>query len=113
VAHWSYEPPTHLSKDSPAEKWGSSHFGTRPADWSGGFDQSMREFYRIVLPVSLKLERWNDINPRSGVVNELRLVLRLPVSASTGDDTVTRLNIYRVFKKCVTARDSRCACTGG
>lgn len=38
----------------------------------------MREFYRIVLPVSLKLERWNDINPRSGLINELRLVLRLP-----------------------------------
>jgi|SRR5690606_27992211 hypothetical protein len=38
----------------------------------------MREFCRIVLPVSLKLERWNDINPRSAVINELRLVLRLP-----------------------------------
>jgi hypothetical protein len=38
----------------------------------------MREFYRIVLPVSLKLERWNDINSRSSVINELRLVLHLP-----------------------------------
>ena len=32
-----------------------------------------------MLPVSLKLERWHDINPRTGqLVEELRLVLELP-----------------------------------
>ncbi|EJO94410.1 hypothetical protein A471_08258 [Ectopseudomonas mendocina DLHK] len=67
------------TEDTPLEQWlKQTRFGTRPADWSGDFNQSMREFYRIVLPVSLKLERWNDINPRLGVINELRLVLRLP-----------------------------------
>lgn len=68
------------TEDTPLEQWlKKTRFGTRPADWSGDFNQSMREFYRIVLPVSLKLERWNDIDSRSGRwVNELRLVLRLP-----------------------------------
>lgn len=67
------------TEDTPLEQWlKQTRFGTRPADWSGDFNQSMREFYRIVLPVNLKLERWNDINPRSGLINELRLVLRLP-----------------------------------
>lgn len=54
------------------------HRPSRQAHRPGDFNQSMREFYRIVLPVSLKLERWNDINSRSSVINELRLVLHLP-----------------------------------
>lgn len=68
------------TEDTPLERWiKQTRFGIRPADWSGNFNESMREFYRIVLPVSLKLERWNDIDPRSSRrVNELRLVLRLP-----------------------------------
>lgn len=73
------------AEDPPLEQWiKQTRFGIRPADWSGNFNKSMREFYRIVLPVSLKLERWNDIDPRSGRwVNELRLVLRLPGNANT------------------------------
>lgn len=68
------------TQDTPLEQWlKQTRFGSRPADWSGDFTATMRAFYQIVLPVSLKLERWNDIDPRSGQwVNELRLVLRLP-----------------------------------
>lgn len=68
------------TQDTPLEQWiKQTRFGIRPADWSGDFAATMRAFYQIVLPVSLKLERWNDIDPRSGRwVNELRLVLRLP-----------------------------------
>jgi hypothetical protein len=67
------QPPIH-PRTRQQKKWlKQTRFGTRPSDWSGDFNQSMREFYRIVLPVSLKLERWNDINPRSGLINELRL----------------------------------------
>lgn len=68
------------TKDTPLEQWiKQTRFGIRPAEWSGSFNATMRAFYQVVLPVSLKLERWNDIDPRSGQwVNELRLVLRLP-----------------------------------
>ncbi len=68
------------TQDTPLEQWiKQTRFGIRPADWSGDFTATMRAFYQVVLPVSLTLERWNDIDPRSGQrVNELRLVLRLP-----------------------------------
>ncbi|MBA1274950.1 toxin VasX [Stutzerimonas azotifigens] len=68
------------TQDTPLEQWiKQTRFGIRPADWSGDFTATMRAFYKVVLPVSLTLERWNDIDPRSGQwVNELRLVLRLP-----------------------------------
>ncbi|RMH85380.1 hypothetical protein EA796_07670 [Pseudomonas sp. AOB-7] len=66
------------TEDTPLEQWiKQTRFGIRPADWSGDFAATMRAFYQIVLPVNLALERWNDMGP-SGVVNELRLVLRLP-----------------------------------
>ncbi len=68
------------TQDTPLEQWiKQTRFGIRPADWSGDFTATMRAFYQVVLPVSLTLERWNDIDPRSGQwVSELRLVLRLP-----------------------------------
>ncbi|MFV0888350.1 toxin VasX [Metapseudomonas otitidis] len=68
------------TKDTPLESWlKQTRFGTRPADWSGSLTRTLEAFWRIVLPVSLKLERWNDINPRTGKwVNEIRLVLHLP-----------------------------------
>ncbi|WP_165666461.1 toxin VasX [Metapseudomonas otitidis] len=68
------------TKDTPLESWlKQTRFGTRPADWSGSLTGTLEAFWRIVLPVSLKLERWNDINPRTGQwVNEIRLVLHLP-----------------------------------
>lgn len=68
------------TQDTPLQQWlKQTRFGPRPADWSGDLPGTLRAFYRIVLPVSLRLERWNDINPRTGQwVNELRLVLRLP-----------------------------------
>ncbi|MCO7554418.1 toxin VasX [Metapseudomonas otitidis] len=68
------------TKDTPLESWlKQTRFGTRPADWSGSLTGTLEAFWRIVLPVSLKLERWNDINPRTGKwVNEIRLVLHLP-----------------------------------
>lgn len=68
------------TRDTPLEQWiKQTRFGIRPAGWSGDFAATMRALYQIVLPVSLSLERWNDIDPRSGQwVNELRLVLRLP-----------------------------------
>lgn len=68
------------TKDTPLESWlKQTRFGIRPADWSGSLTGTLEAFWRIVLPVSLKLERWNDINPRTGKwVNEIRLVLHLP-----------------------------------
>lgn len=68
------------TKDTPLESWlKQTRFGTRPADWSGSLTRTLEAFWRIVLPVSLKLERWNDINPHTGKwVNEIRLVLHLP-----------------------------------
>lgn len=69
-----------FTEDKPLEQWlKQTRFGNRPADWSGSFAGTLRALYQIVLPVSLSLERWQDINPRTGqVMRELRLVLRLP-----------------------------------
>ena len=69
-----------FTEDEPLEQWLKQLFcGTRPATWSGSLTKTLQRLYQIVLPVSLKLERWHDINPRTGqLVEELRLVLELP-----------------------------------
>lgn len=70
----------YFTEDEPLERWlKQTRFGNRPADWSRDFVDTLRALYQIVLPVGLKLERWQEINPRTGrVMRELRLVLRLP-----------------------------------
>jgi hypothetical protein len=70
----------YFTEDEPLEQWlKQTRFGNRPADWSEDSIGTLRALYQIVLPVSLKLERWQEINPRTGrVMRELRLVLRLP-----------------------------------
>lgn len=69
-----------LTEDEPLEQWlKQSRFGTRSADWSYTLSGTLEKLYQIVMPVSLKLERWQEVNPRTGqIVQEVRLVLRLP-----------------------------------
>ena len=69
-----------FTEDEPLEQWLKQLFcGTRPATWSASLTKTLQQLYQIVLPVTLKLERWHDINPRTGqLVEELRLVLELP-----------------------------------
>ncbi|GAA6131488.1 toxin VasX [Halopseudomonas sabulinigri] len=69
-----------FTEDEPLEQWLKQLFcGARPATWSGSLTKTLQQLYQIVLPVTLKLERWHDINPRTGqLVEELRLVLELP-----------------------------------
>jgi hypothetical protein len=67
------------TKDSPAEKWvKQTRFGTRPADWSRTYAESMVAFYQMLMPVSMELRRWREQNPYGGFANEIRLVLLLP-----------------------------------
>jgi hypothetical protein len=69
-----------LTEDEPLEQWlKQTRFGTRPADWSYTLSGTLEKLYQIVMPVSLKLERWQEVNPRTGqIMQEVRLVLRLP-----------------------------------
>ncbi|BAQ77457.1 uncharacterized protein POS17_5763 [Pseudomonas sp. Os17] len=65
------------TKDTPVETWvKQTCFGTRPANWSNSYEETMKAYYQAVAPVTMKLRRWIDINPVSGEwVNEVRLVL--------------------------------------
>ncbi len=69
-----------FTEDEPLEQWlKQTRYGTRPADWSYKLSGTLEKLYQVVLPVSLKLERWQEANPRTGqVMQEVRLVLRLP-----------------------------------
>lgn len=69
-----------FTEDEPLERWlKQTRFGIRPADWSYTLSGTLEKLYQVVLPVSLKLERWQEINPRTGqMIREVRLVLRLP-----------------------------------
>lgn len=68
------------TKDTPLESWvKQTRFGTRPADWSGSYEQSMAAFYQMVMPVRMELKRWTDRDPRTfEPVREIRLFLMLP-----------------------------------
>jgi len=69
-----------FTEDEPLERWLKQLFcGTRRAPWGTSLEKTLQQLYQVVLPISLKLERWHDINPRNGqLVEELRLVLQLP-----------------------------------
>ncbi|BCA27328.1 toxin VasX [Metapseudomonas otitidis] len=67
------------TKDTPLESWlKQTRFGIRPADWSGSLTGTLEAFWRIILPVSLILERRQGLNTRGQWVNEMALVLHLP-----------------------------------
>ncbi|MDG9781866.1 toxin VasX [Metapseudomonas otitidis] len=67
------------TKDTPLESWlKQTRFGIRPADWSGSLTGTLEAFWRIMLPVSLILERRQGLNTRGQWVNEMALVLHLP-----------------------------------
>ena len=69
-----------FTQDKALEQWlKQTRFGNRPADWSLSLSGTLTALYQIVLPVQLSLERWQDINPRTGrIMRELRLILHLP-----------------------------------
>jgi hypothetical protein len=70
------------TKDTPLESWvKQTRFGTYPADWAVTYEQSMVAYYQMVLPVEMKIRRWSDLNPYTGMVQEIRLVLLLPGQA--------------------------------
>ena len=79
------------TKDTPLEKWvKQTCFGTRPAEWSGSYEGTMRAYYQAVAPVSMRLQRWTAINPVTGEwVNEVRLDLLLEGQASYAQGMVS------------------------
>jgi hypothetical protein len=72
------------TKDSPVAAWvKGTRFGNYPQPWAKTHNSTMLEYYRVVMPVKMNLERWQDINPRGSQWNvewrnEVRLYLRLP-----------------------------------
>lgn len=78
------------TKDTPLESWlKQTRFGTRPADWSGSLTGTLEAFWRIILPVSLILERRQGLNTRGQWVNEMALVLHLPGQSEYQQGMVT------------------------
>ncbi|WP_165681940.1 toxin VasX [Metapseudomonas otitidis] len=78
------------TKDTPLESWlKQTRFGTRPADWSGSLTGTLEAFWRIMLPVSLILERRQGLNTRGQWVNEMALVLHLPGQSEYQQGMVT------------------------
>lgn len=78
------------TKDTPLESWlKQTRFGIRPADWSGSVTGTLEAFWRIILPVSLILERRQGLNTRGQWVNEMALVLHLPGQSEYQQGMVT------------------------
>lgn len=78
------------TKDTPLESWlKQTRFGIRPADWSGSLTGTLEAFWRIMLPVSLILERRQGLNTRGQWVNEMALVLHLPGQSEYQQGMVT------------------------
>ncbi|MFE1812750.1 toxin VasX [Metapseudomonas otitidis] len=78
------------TKDTPLESWlKQTRFGIRPADWSGSVTGTLEAFWRIILPVSLILERRQGLNARGQWVNEMALVLHLPGQSEYQQGMVT------------------------
>lgn len=78
------------TKDTLLESWlKQTRFGIRPADWSGSLTGTLEAFWRIMLPVSLILERRQGLNTRGQWVNEMALVLHLPGQSEYQQGMVT------------------------
>lgn len=78
------------TKDTPLESWlKQTRFGIRPADWSGSVTGTLKAFWRIILPVSLILERRQGLNARGQWTNEMALVLHLPGQSEYQQGMVT------------------------
>lgn len=75
------------TQDSPLEKWvKGTRFGISPADWSGSYQASMIEFYKVVFPISFDTYRLNELNPYRGMQEITYLILRLPGKEVLTDD---------------------------
>jgi hypothetical protein len=75
------------TQDSPLEKWvKGTRFGVSPAEWSGSYQASMIEFYKVVFPISFDAYRLNELNPYRGMQEITYLMLRLPGQNVLTDD---------------------------
>lgn len=101
-----------FTEDKPLEQWlKQTRFGTRPAEWSRSLSGTLTALYQIVLPVQLSLERWQDINPRTGrMIREVRLILHLPgqqeyrqgmISFDGEEEWKQKADLFRSTGRCV------------
>lgn len=78
------------TQNTPLERWVSrTRFGTRPEVWATSYSSEMIELYKVVFPVTLELERYPELNPRTGSHVEVTwLILRLPGQAKLVDEMI-------------------------
>ncbi len=78
-------------QNTPLERWlAKTRFGIKPADWAGEYRNEMERLYQVVFPVTLTLERYPSLNPRTGNhIQECLLLLELP-----GQPGLTRSMIH-------------------
>ncbi|KKM84235.1 hypothetical protein LCGC14_1301290 [marine sediment metagenome] len=79
------------TQDTPLERWvANTRFGVNPAAWSHNYHEEMTQLYALLFPISLRLERYPELNPRTGRHVEVTwLILRLQ-----GQNTLTDEMIY-------------------
>ncbi len=81
---------SNRTQHTPIERWISeTRFGRHPAGWAGDFRDEMIHLYQAVFPVTLTLERYTEINPRSGdFIHPTWLILRLPGQRALSRDMI-------------------------
>lgn len=78
------------TQNTPLEKWvARTRFGNRPEKWSSSYTAEMTELYKVVFPITLELERYPELNPRTGSHIEVTwLILRLPGQVKLTDEMI-------------------------
>ncbi|HSX71397.1 MAG TPA: hypothetical protein VLF16_10735, partial [Pseudomonas sp.] len=75
------------TQNTPLEQWvARTRFGVNRAAWAGNYVSEMTELYKVVFPITLELERYPELNPRtSDHIQVTWLILRLPAQTRLED----------------------------
>ncbi|WP_328592961.1 toxin VasX [Pseudomonas saliphila] len=67
------------TQNTPLERWvANTRYGVKPEPWSGSHRGEMEKLYALLYPVTLNLQRYPELNPRTGAHIEVTwLILRL------------------------------------